>query len=307
VIKDDIGSLPADQNELETRWPRLLAGIMSEIRSPADPADLTATIGRDDRFMALVRGWDNMPTTAQANAWNMIQDRLWEAARQTRPFCVRCGECCRRGSPVLYDQDRPTLAAGAVKRQDLVTLRQGERAFSNREQKIVVVEKEQVKLKEAPDGRTCIFLGPGKDACLIYPDRPFQCRIMDCWDPSRFQTLLSLDPLTRTDLLGQNNPLIPVIEEHDRRCGLETLEAALKETGEQKPADPDKAMDAVLFDLHVRRFVEEKFGVEPEEMDFLFGRPLALIIQGFGFALDQDQDGKPRLTRLKPPKPSRKP
>jgi len=291
-------TLPEDRKELEARWPRLLAEIIREIRSPADPQALAADLMRDSRFEALVDGWDRMPTAAQARAWEMIQERLWEAARRTRPFCVRCGECCRRGSPVLFDQDRPTLADGFIRRRDLVALRRGEKAFSNREQKVVALEREQVKLKEAPDGRTCLFLGPGGDACLIYAHRPFQCRVMECWDPSRFETILKLPPLTRLDLLGRDNPLAPIMDRHDRECAPSDLEQLL---GGQAPPDPAaeaKVLDLVLFDLHVREFVQQKFAVAQEEMEFLFGRPLALLIRSFGYEVRPDPDNRLRLARL---------
>ena len=122
--------LPADRAELEERWPEILALIMSRVKSPANPDQLAAELKNAPDFMALIQGWERMPTASQANAWNMIQERLFDAAMATRPFCVRCGECCRRGSPALFGQDLPTLASGAIARKDLVTVRRGERAFS---------------------------------------------------------------------------------------------------------------------------------------------------------------------------------
>jgi len=293
-----VKSLPDDQKELEARWPRLLAEIIQDIRSPADPGTLAADLERESRFKALIDGWDRMPTAAQARAWEMIQERLWEAARRTRPFCVRCGECCRRGSPVLFDQDRPTLADGFIRRRDLVTLRRGEKAFSNREQKLVVLEREQVKLKEAPDGRTCLFLGPGGDACLIYPHRPFQCRVMECWDPSRFDTILKLPPLTRLDLLGRDNPLAPIMDRHDRECGPASVIELLDHEALPDAEAEARVLDHVLFDLHVREFVQEKFAVPQEDMEFLFGRPLALLIRSFGYEVRPDPDNRLGLSRL---------
>ena len=74
-----------------------------------------------------------------------------------------------------------------------------------------------MKLKEAPGSRACIFLSPGGDACLIYEDRPFQCRIMECWDESRFDTVQTMPPLTRRELLGSDiGPLAEVMDHHDR-------------------------------------------------------------------------------------------
>lgn len=297
VINANIGHLPADQNELDSIWPMLLQAIMEEIRSPADPGEAADRMRGVPDFMALIRGWDHMPTAAQANAWEMIQDRLWDAARQTRPFCVRCGECCRRGTPVLYEQDRPLLAAGAIRRQDLAIMRRGEPAYSNRAQKTVIMDREQVKIRDAGDGRTCAYLGPGGDACLIYDDRPHQCRIMECWDPNRFDTVQNLPPLTRLDLLGEDNPLSPIIVEHERRCDLAQLAAAVQSL-DNDPAAEQRIVEAVLFDLHVREFAQQKFNLPDEELEFLFGRPMPVIIQRFGVQLESDGQDSIRVVRV---------
>ncbi len=298
LIKPTLEALPVDLGNLEARWPRLLVEIMNEINSPEDPEKLIAQFREDQTFMDLIQGWDNMPTAAQANAWIMIQDRLWEKARETRLFCVRCGECCRQGSPVLFDQDRPALADGVFQRGDLITLRPGEMAFSNREQKVVVLEQERIKIREAPDGRSCIFLGPGGDACLVYSDRPYQCRILECWDPSRFQTLLKLPPLNRRDVLGADNPLAEIISRHDQRCAARDLSAALENIVDDDPASQDSALEIILYDLHVREFVGEKFGLALNDLEFFFGRPLALLCRDFGFSFDPGRKTGPKLIRV---------
>ncbi len=295
MVLDNIGHLPADVKELETVWPQILKAILVESRSPADPAEIKASMAADRDFMALVEGWDHMPTASQANAWEMIQERLWEAAKSSRAFCVRCGECCRKGSPVIFEQDRPYLASGAINRGDLVTLRRGERAYSNRLRKMVILEREQVKIREASDGRTCVFLGPGGDTCLVYDERPHQCRVMECWDPARFDTVLSLPPLTRLDLLGEGNPLKPLLEEHERRSGVMETACALKCFGEGDAAAEDKVLEAVVFDWHIREFTVERFGVDQAELDFLFGRPLIQIVGTFGFTVEADDSGRPKL------------
>ncbi|MEW5725698.1 MAG: YkgJ family cysteine cluster protein [Thermodesulfobacteriota bacterium] len=301
--KERIQALPQNRAELMERWPRLLAEILEEIRSPAEAGPLQEQMEKDDRFMTLVKAWDFMPTTSQAIAWEKIQDRLWEAARATRPYCVRCGDCCRRGSPGLYNQDRPVLAQGRIKPRDLMTLRRGEPAFSNREQKIVRLDHELVKLKEAPGGRTCIFLGPGGDACLIYPDRPFQCRIMECWDPSRYDKLSQYPPLSRLDLLGQESPLAEIVRNHEEKCSVAELGRSLAKTDPKDPATQEKALNMILYDLHVREFAHEKLGLPQDEMDFIFGRPLYQVVQGFGWDVQPDRQNEPRLRRLKKPEP----
>jgi Fe-S-cluster containining protein len=298
--EEKLTRLPEDRPELERRWPGLLAEFLAEIRSPAAPDQVAEALMTEAGFYNLVLGWEDMPTAAQARAWDMIIARLKEAAYRSRPFCVRCGECCRQGAPALYDQDRPALAEAKITRRDLVTHRSGELAFSNQEQKLVVLERERVKLKPAPGSRTCLFLGPGGDACLIYPDRPFQCRVMDCWDPSRFETLLDRPALTRLDLLGTENPLRPIMELHDQRCSLPALAGALAAAFAGDHSALAGALDLILFDLHTREFIARKYSLPFDEMDFFLGRPLSLLSADYGFRAVREPDGGLSLVRMEP-------
>lgn len=288
---------PVDRKELEGRLPSLVTEILRQVRSPADPEEVLGELDRDEGFANLYRGWDRMDQINQARAWQMILDRIRQAAIDSRLFCVRCGDCCRGGSPALYDQDRLSLRSGAIRRQDLVTLREGEIAFSSREQKLAIVKQERIKVKEVPGSRTCIFLGPGGDACLIYPDRPWQCQVMECWDPSRFETLLTMPPLTREALLGSDTPLTPLIKTHDERTGLAGFRAVLSKVDAADPATQEKALEMIFYDLHLREFVSEKFGLPLEEMEFFFGRPLVVLCGEYGFRLEKDAKGNMRLIR----------
>lgn len=290
--------MPSSLEDLKKAWPQMLALFARQGRSPVDPEDLIARMRQDHKFQNLVNGWEDMPTAAQANAWDMIQDRLWEAVRESRPYCVRCGECCRLGSPALYDQDRPLLAKNAFRAADLMTLRQGETAFSHRENKTVALDRERIKLREKPGGG-CIYLASTGDACLIYEDRPHQCRIMDCWDPSRFQKLLPLPPLNRSELLGKDHPLVAVIEHHQERCRPDFLHDTLAGGPEPAAEAMESLLDMVLYDLHLREFAMNKFGITENELDFYFGRSLALLAANLGYRLESDPDGPPRLIRAK--------
>jgi Fe-S-cluster containining protein len=293
-----VESLPQDRAELELRWPRQLKTIMEEVLSPADPETLERNLRNNPSFMALIEGWDNMPTASQANCWNMIQERLRIAALSSRPFCRRCGECCLRGSPVLFEQDRPVLASGEIRRCDLITLRTGERAFSNRLQTCVSLDNERVKIKEVPGSRSCIFLSPGRDACLIYSDRPHQCRVLECWDPSRYDTLLTLPPLTRFGLLGLSNPLSDIIGRHEERTSVTAMAASLAALKAGDDSGEETALQFILYDLHTREFVMDTLGLKQDELDFFFGRPMAFIAMEFGYKTIFSSDGLPYLERM---------
>ncbi len=141
-----------------------------------------------------------------------------KAAYATRPYCLRCGDCCRQGSPTLYVEDMTILRQGIIKRLDLLTLRPGEIGFSNATQDLVLLPEERIKIKEKPGGRECLFLDSETKGCSIYEDRPLQCRVMECWNPDNFQGLNSHTFLSRKELLNPDDPLIPIIESHTKRC-----------------------------------------------------------------------------------------
>jgi len=295
---ENVNDVPGTTEEIEKRWPKIAAEMAVQAKSPAPSEQIIDLIKADEGFIKLINGWDKMDLASRSRGWVMVLDRIKEAIYSTRQYCIRCGECCKSGSPALYNQDRASIGKGAIRRQDLVTLRKGETAYSNKDQRYFVLEQERVKLKEVPEGRVCIFLGPGGDACLIYEDRPYQCHVLECWDPSRFETLLTTPALTRADLLGTDHALAEVMDSHDQRCDLDSFRKALNKIQADNPETQEDALEMILFDLHVREFVKEKFNLEDGELDFLFGRPLAVISIGYGYRLDQLPNGEPKLTKI---------
>jgi hypothetical protein len=103
--------------------------------------------------------------------------------------------------------------------------------------------------------------------------------------------------LDRRDLLGEDNPLWPLIERHEERTGLEAFYQLLAEDPNREQG-PEKAVEMILFDLHVRRFTAERFQLDSGEMDFLFGRPLVIEAQALGFSFQESADGFPVLIRI---------
>jgi hypothetical protein len=107
---DNIGHLPADAKELEIVWPQLLRAILEESRSPADPAEIKASMAADRDFMALVEGWDHMPTASQANAWEMIQERLWPSASAAANAAARAARFCLNRTGLTWPPGLSTAA-----------------------------------------------------------------------------------------------------------------------------------------------------------------------------------------------------
>jgi hypothetical protein len=86
------------------------------------------------------------------------------------------------------------------------------------------------------------------------------------------------DRLSRTDLLPEGHPLLELMAEHENRCApsrMEELAKAARE-GDQEAGEALKEM--VVYDMEMRRLVPQKAGMPAELNDFLFGRPLRVLL-----------------------------
>lgn len=216
-----------------------------------------------------------------------------------REHCIRCGECCLKGGPTLQAEDLNLIKNGLIGKETLYTIRKGELVKDNINEALVVTKTELVKVRER-EGKSkgCIFYDdPGK-ACTIYKHRPLQCAALKCWDTTEFLDVFQGPKLMRKQAI-EDQVLLGLIEEHERRCGhvlLEKLVGEIESIGEEAV---EQILDLLKFDYHLRPFVAEKLGLNPEEMDFFFGRPLTETITMFGLQVVQEPDGSFILTKIK--------
>jgi Fe-S-cluster containining protein len=231
------------------------------------------------------------------NGWEGLARVVEKAAYATRPYCIQCGTCCRKGSPSLYQEDLPRVLRGVIKRTDLMTLRKGEIGFSNELDELIQISREQVKVREKSRTRECLFFQSESGVCGIYENRPLQCRTLECWNPEDFQRLASGRPLNRLDLFAPHDPVVPVIKAHEDKCDLLNLERELKRAGEQKKDGRDRVMEGLGFDRHTREFLGEKYGFKPEHLLFLLGRPLTEVVASLGYKISLDPDGRLKILR----------
>lgn len=216
-----------------------------------------------------------------------------------RDHCIRCGECCLKGSPTLQMEDLDLLKKGLIGRKDLYTIRKGELVTDNINEGLVVTERELVKVRERKEeSGGCIFYDdPGK-ACTIYEQRPLQCAALKCWDTREFREVFQGPKLMRKQAI-EDQVLMGLIEEHEMRCGYALLEKLVGEIESEGEEAVEQILDLLKFDYHLRPFVAEKLALNPEEMDFFFGRPLTETITMFGLQVVQAPDGSFFLTTIK--------
>jgi Fe-S-cluster containining protein len=211
-----------------------------------------------------------------------------EITRGPRTHCIRCGTCCMKGGPTLHREDLDLFAGGAVRTSDLYTLRKGE-VVRDLDEALMVLEEEMVKIKGQGETWSCVFYDQEQSACGIYGKRPLECRAMKCWDLSELKKAMATARVRRTDLLKPGDGPVKIIDAHEKRCSHGALEASIRKLQGARAEDAvQEILDLLQYDHHVRSFLAEKLGLDPEVMDFLFGRPLTKTIRMFGLQVKQE-------------------
>ncbi len=226
------------------------------------------------------------------------------AAVSERTACIRCGECCLGAAPSLHVQDIRRVTAGPIRKTDIYTIRVGELVRDNIHGELQITPDEFIKVRERPDRRGCTFYdAPGK-RCTIYEDRPSQCAAMECWDETGFMRVYGEPKATRKDLIQDHN-LLRLMAAHDERCAYERLGRYVREIERAGNRAVQAILEMLKFDHDIRRLAPEKLAVGPEEMDLIFGRPLAETIGMFGLKVTPTPDGTFFLTLKEPVPPDR--
>jgi Fe-S-cluster containining protein len=210
--------------------------------------------------------------------------------------CKCCGTCCRAGGPGLHLEDRALVQSGKIPLKDLYTIRKGELARDNVKGTLQPVTAELIKIKGVGRIWTCCYYDPDSKGCTIYEDRPLECRVLNCRDTAGIEAIYDQQRLTRKDLLDAVPHLWDLVEEHEKKCSyrvLAELAARLKEGPDQVTAD--NLVEMVGYDSHLRGLITEKGRPDPALLDFLFGRPLADTLPGFGLK-SQQKGGKLIIT-----------
>lgn len=284
------------EDDLVLSCRRSLERLLRDIRSPAAFGEVWSKLEAHPLYREAKGHWGSGSGSERQRLWEGLCREMERMAYATRPFCLRCGECCRRGSPTLVQEDLPLLRRGKISRLELITLRRGEIGFSNDGRGLILLKEERVKIKEKSRGRECLFFEATIPGCRIYEDRPLQCRLQECWNPDRYQGLEGRRFLSRKDLFGSDDPLWPVIESHERHCDCSALQEALSRLRRGMPEAEEEIVAACLFDRKVRRQLWQGQGIAPKHQLFLIGRPLTDLLSAYGVLL-AERNGRMRLLR----------
>ena len=200
----------------------------------------------------------------------------------TRNECARCGTCCRKGGPGLHIEDKRLLEEKVLEPGDLVCFRKGEFAFDQAGQCLAPLDQELLKIRGKEDGWECLFYDPSTRGCLIYGDRPLECRTLMCWDTGPIEEVMGRDDrLTRLHLVPGDSGLGELIREHESRCGLGRVRAITEKGDVETRALRQEILDLCFYELSFREAISQKTGTPDNVLECYFGRPLFRAVRGY--------------------------
>ena len=97
--------LEGPATELEAHARQALREFLLEIQSPAAFESVWIEVSGSEPYRRLLNHWEDWNRKQRANGWEGLARRVEKAAYATRPYCLKCGTCCRKGSPSLYQED----------------------------------------------------------------------------------------------------------------------------------------------------------------------------------------------------------
>ena len=213
------------------------------------------------------------------------------AASRTKT-CVRCGTCCEKGGPGLHRNDRALIENGGIPSKYLYTIRRGETARDNVKGCLLPVDSDIIKIKGREDAWTCVFFDEAEKSCTIYDHRPLECRTLKCWDTRELEKIYAGRHLSRKDLISGVEGLWDLIKDHQKRCDYEEIRNLIKNLhGASSKHARRRLSEIIRYDTEIRELVVSKGGMDPQMLDFLFGRPLVKTLPSYGLRIRR-QGGK---------------
>lgn len=281
-MKEELGPRLAQRLAVASpaKATQVVAEVLAELR-PMHPAGALAVVLARPELVSLARRRQAFP----------LARRLQELA--TAQECLACGTCCRTSSPTLYRRDLPLVQEGHIPRAELVTLRAGERVYSHRLRRSLVLEQELIKLAEHPQGG-CVFLEDHR--CAIYPHRPLQCRHLECWSGRHAGQLEDLPRLDRLLIYQRDELARTLVAEYELKLPAAQLARVLAQAAAGDPKAEERALELMDLDHRLRQGICARYGYPPQELTLLWGRSVVEVAAGYGLRPQVEGD-RLRLVR----------
>lgn len=215
------------------------------------------------------------------------------------PSCVMCGTCCIKGGPTLHHEDMELIREAVLDLTDLVTLRRGEMAHDPVQEVLTPLSEEIIKIRGKDSTWTCIFYETEGHTCTMYDQRPAECRVLDCHNPSPLAAMYDQDRISRADLLPEGHPLFELIADHDAKCDPHGLTQLAKAARHDDVDAYRELVEKITYDREIRRLAVEKGGLPEESLDFFFGRSIEALLANMGVRVRQGAQGMKLVFRGK--------
>ncbi len=213
-----------------------------------------------------------------------------------RTSCIRCATCCAKGGPILHAEDRRIIREGHIGTRHLITLRKGELAYGPTGGTLQPIPEELIKIAGNSKSWECIFLNKAGASCMIYSHRPLECRILKCWDTRELLSVICKDTLKRSDIINPGDPILKLIEDHEKTCSVLEMETILSTFSEESDnATPlNKLAELVRKDLYIRSKAVSVFALPLAVELFILGRPIFALLICRGIAV-RERNGRIHL------------
>ncbi|MCL2457847.1 MAG: YkgJ family cysteine cluster protein [Desulfobulbus sp.] len=198
--------------------------------------------------------------------------------------CRRCGTCCQQGGPALHGPDLALIRAGWLSPDNLITIRRGELAIQPLAAGPELVVREFLKLAGQGGSWCCMWYDEAARGCSRYEHRPLACGLLDCTDTGPLLAVAGQDLLTRFDCLAPDDPLMPLVREHEYHCPCPDLDAVGRDLQDPLTARERlaKLETAVTRDLRFREQAASRLRLSLGLELFAFGRPLFQLLLSLG-------------------------
>lgn len=274
---------------LATIWEDYLAEVLQVSPKSERYQILRREIEAAAGFKEVYESWNTLPPESRAVAWRRLMTASRNKLLERGESCVRCGECCEKGSPTLLSPDLGLFQREILTLNDVYTLRPGEKA-TTREGQVTTLEEERLKVREVPGSRQCWFYLAANQTCRIYADRPEQCRRQNCWGEPPPPTAPE-ELLQRRHLFAAVPEVWDLIREHQDRCDCAAVVRHLADLGTGSDAAGDALFEALHFDHYLRRMLMDDWELSPGATEFLLGRPLSDFLETLGLSANLTPEG----------------
>jgi Fe-S-cluster containining protein len=165
----------------------------------------------------------------------------------------------------------------------LITFRKGEHVYDNVQDQILPLDQELVRIRSKPGTPACFFYDHFQRSCGIYAQRPLECRLFACWDPTDLVQAYARDRIQRLDLIPAHSGLGQLIKDHEQMCPWNrVLELVPNLRQNPDSAEGMEIAKILKMDLGLRQALRDRAGADEVVLEFILGRSMVSVLPSLG-------------------------